>query len=294
MVKLSGLVAATVMTTVVTAGGVGLLGSPVLAAERILIPVGPLTVNLPVSDIESYVRTGQSTGDFAQMISSLPPERGRQLKMVMGTRIPFGEKNLRRVLRGPMGNTLLGQLSDVMKPTSNNSIAPNAAWETALLRAAKSDGGFTLIDVIREYPASEVVFDIDAAQAKMESFQALRGRLGGILPGGNNDTVPNVTPNGTPNPTPGNGPVPVIPNLPRDNNTNNNGGDGIGSGLAGLGNLSSLFSIASGMQGLLQVFRPSNGLGSLSNVIPGSMMNNRPDMMQILDSLMNLRQVIGR
>lgn len=280
MVKLSGLVAATVLTT----AGVGLASAPVFAAERILIPVGPLTVNLPVSDIESYVRTGQATGDFAQMISSLPPERGRQLKMVMGTRIPFGEKNLRRVLRSPMGNNLLGQLSDVMKPTSSNSIAPNEAWERALLRAAKNDGGFTLIDVIREYPANEVVFDIDAAQTKMESFQALRGRLGGIIPGGNN-----------PEPPGNNNPPTMTPNNNSGNNNNGNTNNG-GLGGLGLGNLSSLFSIASEMQGLLQVFRPSGGSGidSLTRIVPGSMVNNRPDMMQILDSLMNLRQVIGR
>jgi hypothetical protein len=287
MVKLSGLVAATVITT----AGIGLVGRPAFAAERILIPVGPLTVNLPVSDIESYVRTGQASGDFAQMISSLPPERSRQLKMVMGTRIPFSEKNLRRVLRSPMGDNLLGQLSDVMKPTSNTSISPNEAWQTALLRAAKTDGGFTLIDVIREYPANEVVFDVDAAQAKVESFQALRGRLGGILPGvggGNNDNnIANNNNSG--NSTSGNSSAGVTPNNNSDDNNN--------SGGLGLGNLSSLFSIAGEMQGLLQIFRPSgsgSGLGSLSGAIPGSLVNRRPDMLQILDSLMNLRQVIGR
>jgi hypothetical protein len=308
MIKLSGLVTA----TAITVAGVGLVSLPAQAAERILIPAGPLTVNLPVSEIEAYVRTGQTGTEFGQMISSLPPERAQQLKRVMGTRLPFGESAMKRMLRSPMSNNLLSQLADVMKPPTNSSVSATEAWRKALLRASdNSTGGFTLLDVVRAYPTQEVVFDVEAAQTKVEQFQAMRSRFGGVLPGlgggnnngtgdsNNNNTPNNNTPN-TPNnsnPADSNTPNNTTPN---NNNTNNNGG---GNGLGGLGlgninNLSSLFSIAGEMQGLLQVFRPSQsgigGGGSLSNIVPGSMLNRRPDIPQIIDSLMNIRQVIGR
>jgi Alpha/beta hydrolase of unknown function (DUF1400) len=305
MIKLPGLVTA----TAITLSGIGLASLPAQAAERILIPAGPLTVSLPVSEIEAYVRNGQTGTEFAQMISSLPPERAQQLKRVMGTRLPFGEGSIKTMLRSPMGGSLLGELADVMKPPTTSSVSATEAWRKALLRAADNgNGGFTLLDVVRAYPKEEVVFDVDAAQTKVEKFQAMRSRFGGLIPGlgggnngGNTDGNNNnstVTPNN--NNTPNNN-APVTPNNNNsndNNNTNTNSNNGGGNGLNGLGNinnLSSLFSLASEMQGLLQIFRPQSGVGgSLSNILPGSMVNRRPDIPQIIDSLMNIRQVIGR
>jgi hypothetical protein len=311
MIKLSGLVTA----TAITVAGVGLVSLPARAAERILIPAGPLTVNLPVSEIEAYVRTGQTGTEFGQMISSLPPERAQQLKRVMGTRLPFGESSMKRMLNSPMSNSLLSQLADVMKPPTNSSVSATEAWRKALLRASNnSTGGFTLLDVVRAYPTQEVVFDVEAAQTKVEQFQALRARFPGLGGGNNNgtgdsnnNTPNNNTPN-TPNSTTPNNSNPADTNTPNNNNNtpnnnnsnNNGGGNGLGGlGLGNINNLSSLFSIAGEMQGLLQVFRPAQsgiggGGGGLSNIVPGSMLNRRPDIPQIIDSLMNIRQVIGR
>jgi Alpha/beta hydrolase of unknown function (DUF1400) len=300
MIKLPGLVTA----SAITLSGIGLACLPAQAAERILIPAGPLTVNLPVSEIEAYVRNGQTGTEFAQMIASLPPERAQQLKRVMGTRLPFGEGAIKNMLRSPVGGSLLGELADVMKPPTTSSVSATDAWRKALLRAADNgNGGFTLLDVVRAYPTDEVVFDVEAAQTKVEKFQAMRSRFGNLVPGlgggnnggttdgNNNNNNPTVTPNNN-NSNDNNNSNNTTPN----NNTPNNNGGGNGLGALGnINNLSSLFSIASEMQGLLQIFRPQSGIGgTLSNILPGSMVNRRPEIPQIIDSLMNIRQVIGR
>lgn len=297
MIKLPGLVTA----TAITLSGIGLASLPAQAAERILIPAGPLTVSLPVSEIEAYVRNGQTGTEFAQMISSLPPERAQQLKRVMGTRLPFGEGSIKTMLRSPVGGSLLSELADVMKPPATSSVSATDAWRKALLQAAdKGNGGFTLLDVVRAYPTQEVVFDVDAAQTKVEKFQAMRSRFGGLIPGlGGGNNGGNTDGNNNSTVTPNNNNAPVTPNNNNSNDNNNtNSNNGGGNGLNGLGNinnLSSLFSLASEMQGLLQIFRPQSGVGgSLSNILPGSMVNRRPDIPQIIDSLMNIRQVIGR
>lgn len=260
--------------------------SPVLAAETILIPVGPLQIKIPVSDIESFVKTGNAGPELGPMLANLPPERVQSMKSLLTTRLPLGSGMVEKMLKSPMGPMLLGQMADVLKPPAGSSISGTEAWEKALKRAARSDR-LTLLDLIREYPTETVIFDQQVAQQKINTFQALTG---GIMGKGNqqgSDAGQNTVGNSSGNSGS------AAAGLPSAGNGNESEGNSMG----GMGGFASLLLNNMGtLQNLAQSFGLFGGQSDNNSdnnsyqrpaipALPGGISGERGGMMQIIQGI---------
>lgn len=268
--------------------------SPVLAAETILIPVGPLQIKIPVSDIESFVKTGNAGPELGPMLANLPPERVQSMKSLLTTRLPLGSGMVEKMLKSPMGPMLLGQMADVLKPPPGSSISGTEAWEKALKRAARSDR-LTLLDLIREYPTETVIFDQQVAQQKINTFQALTG---GIMGKGNqqgSDAEQNTAGNSSGNSSgssSGNSSGGAAAGLP----SSGNGNESEGNSRGGMGGFASLLLNNMGtLQNLAQSFGLFGGQSDNNSAqtyqrpaipaLPGGTSGGRGGMMQMIQGI---------
>lgn len=258
---------------VIGVGSLVWVAPPAPAAEKILIPLGEMNVDIAVSDVEAYVKNGQSSSQFSEMISNLPPEKAQQFKTLLGTQLWLPSKALNGVLRSPIGQGLLGQMGDVLKPPAGARISATQAWQKAISKAADRDGRFSLLELIRAYPTKEVVFDMAAAQSKMEMFQSLKGGVQGIFPGGKRDSEIGQNSQAAP-----------------DSQNNQNQGSGNFPGLSSdkPGNWgNALLGIVNTAQSLMQNSRSSNQ-GSLNRSLPKGLTSGQGDLMQLVQPLLNL------
>jgi Alpha/beta hydrolase of unknown function (DUF1400) len=261
------------LTAAMLIGVAGLAGvaSPARSAEKILIPLGELNVDIAVSDIEAYVKTGQSSPQFSQMISNLPPEKAQQFKTLLGTQLWLPPKALKGVLKTPIGQGLLGQMGEVLKPPPGARISSTQAWQKAIDKAADDNGRFSLVDLIRAYPTKEVVFDMAAAQQKMEMFQSLKGNVQGIIPGGKGSSEANSN---------------NLAPLDNSDNQNNRSGNPLGLSSNQLGGLGqSLMGILNSAQNLMQENRSP---GNSSPTLPKGLSTRPGDLMQLLQPFLNM------
>lgn len=125
------------------------------AIETITLVFNESRVSVPFSDFETFVKTGESQRENLQRFLARIPTTSQVARNVLTREVaitrPFTEQNFRNVFM----NFLLVQLSTIL---SSSAAADNLEpLRTALITSYRNDQRISLLEVIGNYPATEIV-----------------------------------------------------------------------------------------------------------------------------------------
>ncbi|MEM8546031.1 MAG: alpha/beta hydrolase [Cyanobacteria bacterium P01_H01_bin.119] len=144
---------------------------PVHSAEDIRILVGgPLLFDISTESLATFAETGEVTGDL-QLVAQFIDDRTLQLiRQTLNRKIPLGVVATDHLAYSPLGQDILFNLGKILQVY--RGVNGQKALRAALIgAAAKADkDGWTIIDVLEEFPTSTL-------EIELQDLQALRQEL---------------------------------------------------------------------------------------------------------------------
>jgi predicted dienelactone hydrolase len=124
--------------------------SPAQGAERIFVNYGPLEFSLPISALEVYAREGKINDELAAYANYLEPEQLEQLRLILLARLDISPVAIAQFLYSPQGEIILGRVGEIIQTKAGQ---PGFyAIRAALIKAAADPQGFSLLNVLQEFP----------------------------------------------------------------------------------------------------------------------------------------------
>ncbi|MBW4445401.1 MAG: alpha/beta hydrolase [Spirirestis rafaelensis WJT71-NPBG6] len=164
---------------------------PALGAERIRFNYGLLERSIPISSLETYTRTGKVDEGLAAYTQYVDKKQLAQLRKVLLTPIPLNQVEVSQFLYTPIGEQLLEKLGKVIQTESN--LSGFYAIRAALILSAADQKDFTLLNVLRKFPASAISINLDQSLAIAESLQNLVNQTQNAVALINQQSQQNVT-----------------------------------------------------------------------------------------------------
>jgi len=131
---------------------------PGLAAERITITYWPFgEFYLSVQDLELFAQDGTVTADLAFYARFASPDALKDLQEVLSRKFPLDAVTISQLTYTTMGENLLRQISPAIITAD-----PKASFyylRSALILAAADPEGLTILNILRQYGASELNFN---------------------------------------------------------------------------------------------------------------------------------------
>lgn len=172
---------ASVYTYLIAVTATVLLSVSALAAQKVIVKAGIFRVSVPVSQLEHFAETGEMSSSLKEIVKATkqePPVVRHALTYEVTVDFLF----LDRALNHPLGELLLDKLGEVVHTPSNQ--ANRQALRSAVVLSAASDDKISLLEVIQNYPTSEVEVEgeriIEAAEHLRrfsDGLKALQQRL---------------------------------------------------------------------------------------------------------------------
>lgn len=144
---------------------------PALGAERLKFNYGLLEQSIPISSLETYARTGKVDDDLAAYTRYANKKQLTQLRKVLLTPIPLNEVEVSQFLYTPIGEQLLEKLGKFIQTESN--LSGFYAIRAALILSAADQKDFTLLNVLRKFPANAISINLDQSLAIADKLQDL-------------------------------------------------------------------------------------------------------------------------
>lgn len=133
-------------------------GSEAIAAEKIVLTYGFLSMDIPVADLEALADEGETSDELSELLN-LAGQNPEILRTTLTEPIPLSPIVLDYALNSSTGEWMLNQISEVIHPASGE--AGKLALRSALIGASSDDRKVTLLEVMQLYPSPEVVVQGD-------------------------------------------------------------------------------------------------------------------------------------
>lgn len=131
-----------------------IIPKPSLSAENIRFIYGPFNCSLSVESLEAYATRGEITPEFRFYTKFLDEKTLAQLRHWLQKRFDSSHVELHRYTHSPEGKELLQELGTVLKTHSERN--GFYALRSALVQASANQTGWTIIDVIHNFPTDHV------------------------------------------------------------------------------------------------------------------------------------------
>ncbi len=155
---------------------------PAKAAERIYFSYGLLERSVSVSSLEDYAEDGTVNSDLAFFLSFLDSSVRNEFRTVLQTSYQVSPVIVAQSFYEPMGERALGYVGDVIQTGKRQNGL--YALRSALILAAAQPEGFTLIDVLRQFPTDGMRIDLQVALNVLQQgetfFQSTNAVIAGI------------------------------------------------------------------------------------------------------------------
>jgi len=137
------------------------LGTPVAAAERVIITYGILERSVQVQDLEHFAETGELSRQLQQYakLSGLDDEQLQQIRQVLTEPAEFGPVPVAQFLYTPQGKYLLKQVGQVVQ-TASRQPGFSAIRGGLILAAADQQRGLTALSFLHHFPTEAVRIDL--------------------------------------------------------------------------------------------------------------------------------------
>lgn len=129
------------------------LMSPVKAAEKVVLNYGMWQGSIPVGEMTAFCETGEASSSLAYYIR-LSNQSSERVQKVLCKPIPVNGVILSKMLNNPLGGFVLDLFGQVITTPSNK--ASRESLRGALVTSALNNNDLSIIEVLQNYPTSEV------------------------------------------------------------------------------------------------------------------------------------------
>ncbi|OCQ94691.1 hypothetical protein BCD67_04285 [Oscillatoriales cyanobacterium USR001] len=154
------------------------LSNSTIAAEKIVLKYGPLAQSIKISDLENFVKTGETTPTLATMLK-ISKQNADTVRGLMSLELGVNVLTLDRALNSKQGETALVELGKTMRTRSR--FESDKALRAALILSSADNGKLSLIEILQKYPTSEINIEVANIGATVEKLKGLTGNLQQLL-----------------------------------------------------------------------------------------------------------------
>lgn len=148
-----------------------------IAADRIVLKYGPLQNSISVSELSTLAETGKVSDSLETDLNRLQ-QNPEDIRRTLTQSVNVNPALLSRVLNSPAGDLILDQLGQVVSTDSNR--ANRQALRSALVLSATRDGQISLIELIENYPSTEIQVNAKGLADAFLQLQRLRDSVQAI------------------------------------------------------------------------------------------------------------------
>lgn len=142
--------------------------SPVSASEKVIINYGMWQGSLPVSDMTIFCDTGDASSTLTSYIR-LSNQSSDRIHDVLCKPIPVNGVTLSQMLNNPLGSVVLDLFAEVI--TTPSQKASRESLRGAIVSSALKNNDISVIEVLNNYPTSEVHLNGDRLMAFYRQIQ---------------------------------------------------------------------------------------------------------------------------
>ncbi|MDT9176039.1 MAG: alpha/beta hydrolase [Limnospira sp. PMC 1291.21] len=140
------------------------IATPTQAADFLRFSIGNRDVSIPVDVLETYIENPPDHSEnhkLDNVANLLSPKIQTQLRDILARRYQFSDAEIRHLLSSPMVADFLIQMGDIIEtePGANGA----DAIRNAMVSASSLPDGFTLIDMMREFPSPSIYMNLNEA-----------------------------------------------------------------------------------------------------------------------------------
>lgn len=152
---------------------ISLQAAPAVSAERVSFQAGPLKRSLPIDALETFAKTGKIEPDLQFYARLAGKDAMAQLRTILNRRFKLSPVVISRLSYSPLGEDAIRQLGDLIRTSSgqNGFYALRASW---LLASANPDG-FTLLDLMKQFPSRDIVINASELLSVQRLLTAISG-----------------------------------------------------------------------------------------------------------------------
>ncbi|MGL5080895.1 MAG: alpha/beta hydrolase [Microcoleaceae cyanobacterium] len=130
---------------------------PVFGAEKIVLSYPPAEIYMSVDALETFVEQGKITREFGAYSQFVDQQTLAQLRQAFQKRFDFPPEIVSRVVNMPIGKVVMRRIGQLIQ--TDVDVNGSEAIRAALVAAAADAEGFSLINVIRQFPAQTIRID---------------------------------------------------------------------------------------------------------------------------------------
>ncbi|MEB3178811.1 MAG: alpha/beta hydrolase [Nostocaceae cyanobacterium] len=144
------------------------------AAQTVVLKYRVFRETVSVDELSTFAETGKLNPGLEANLA-LAGQKPQALRETLTKPVKVNPVLLDKILNSRVGNVILDQVSQVIHTPSGK--ADRQAMRAALVLSASDDGKFSLLEIMKKYPTSEIEVDGDRLEG---AYQQLRGLQGGL------------------------------------------------------------------------------------------------------------------
>lgn len=144
------------------------------AAEQVILKYSILRESISVAELRNFADTGELSSSLKAYLT-IANKKPEDLRQALTRKVEVDPVLLSKILNSFVGEILLDQVSEVIQTPSRK--ASRQSLRGALVTSALPDGNIRLIEVLENYPTSEVHVEGDRLA---EIYRQLKGVLGNL------------------------------------------------------------------------------------------------------------------
>lgn len=152
-------------------------GESAIAAEKVIIKYKIFQAPISVAELTTFAETGEASSGLKFYLKATRQNPDDVQKVLM-READVNVVTLEQALNNPVGGLLLDQINFVVHPRAK--VVNRQAIRSALVLSASEDNKISLIEVIQNYPTSEVEVEGERIVQAYRKISALSGRVQNI------------------------------------------------------------------------------------------------------------------
>ncbi|PSB44273.1 hypothetical protein C7B80_21205 [Cyanosarcina cf. burmensis CCALA 770] len=146
-----------------------------VAADRIYATYGALESSVAIEDLAEFAETGEIEGGLIDYARRLTPAQLARLRGILTAPVDLSSVAISQFLYSSIGETLLQRLGQIVQ-TEARLPGFYAIRSALILAAAENRQGFTLLDVLRQFPTNGIRVNLGQSLEIVEELQAVINR----------------------------------------------------------------------------------------------------------------------
>ncbi|MDZ4870901.1 MAG: hypothetical protein CLLPBCKN_000289 [Chroococcidiopsis cubana SAG 39.79] len=146
-----------------------------VAADRIYATYGAFESSVAIEDLAEFAKTGKIQGGLIDYARRLTPAQLARLRSILTAPVDLTPVAISQFLYSSIGETLLQRLGQIVQ-TEARLPGFYAIRSALILAAAENRQGFTLLDVLRQFPTNGIRVNLGQSLEIVEELQAVINR----------------------------------------------------------------------------------------------------------------------